>query len=192
MKRLTIVIVGAVIAAAAPAYTMMTAQSAKTPAAFSNEWPTYGHDQGGQRFSPLTQISPANVDRLQVAWVYHMRPAPASDGVAGSSAVAQGRGGGRGGSGFASSETTPIVIDGVMYISTPYSRVVALDSATGREIWKFKVPAGGPSTRGVEYWPGDARILPRSCLAPIAAPCIRSMRKRESPTRHSAIAAASI
>jgi len=113
MKRLTIVIVGAVIAAAALAVTTMTAQSGATPAS-SNEWPTYGHDRGGQRFSPLTQISPANVDRLQVAWVYHMRPAPATDGVAGSAAVPQGRGGGRGGSGVASSETTPIVIDGVM------------------------------------------------------------------------------
>ena len=40
----------------------------------SKEWPTYGHDAGGMRFSPLTEIKPANVDRLKVAWVYHMRP----------------------------------------------------------------------------------------------------------------------
>jgi quinoprotein glucose dehydrogenase len=41
----------------------------------STEWPTYGHDSGGMRFSPLTQITPANAARLKVAWVYHMRPA---------------------------------------------------------------------------------------------------------------------
>ena len=43
----------------------------------SKEWPTYGHDPGGMRFSPLTEITPANVGQLKVAWVYHMRPAGA-------------------------------------------------------------------------------------------------------------------
>ena len=43
----------------------------------SREWPTYGHDPGGMRFSPLTQITPANVSQLEVAWVYHMKPAAA-------------------------------------------------------------------------------------------------------------------
>jgi glucose dehydrogenase len=43
------------------------------PTGASNEWPTYGHDPGGMRFSPLTEIKPANVDRLKVAWVYHTR-----------------------------------------------------------------------------------------------------------------------
>src|SRR6185436_2819861 len=51
----------------------------------SKEWPTYGHDSGGMRFSPLTQITPANVGQLKVAWVYHMRPP-------GSIAPAAGRG----------------------------------------------------------------------------------------------------
>src|SRR3954453_19093702 len=41
----------------------------------SKEWPTYGHDPGGMRFSPLTEITPENVGQLKVAWVYHMRPA---------------------------------------------------------------------------------------------------------------------
>jgi quinoprotein glucose dehydrogenase len=150
------VIVVAASVATALAYSNLVAQSgAARSAAASNEWPTYGHDSGGQRFSPLTQITPANVDRLQVAWVYHMRPAPAPDSAP-SSGGGQGRGG-RGGSGFASSETTPIVVDGLMYISTPYGRVVALDSTTGKEVWAFRVPAGNASTRGVEYWPGDAQ-----------------------------------
>src|SRR4029079_6286502 len=153
MNRISLVIVVAASAATALAYSNLVAQS--RAAAASSEWPTYGHDAGGQRFSPLTQITPANVDRLQVAWVYHMRPAPAPDSTA-PSGGGQGRGG-RGGSGFASSETTPIVADGLMYITTPYGRVVALDSTTGKEIWTFSVPAGNASTRGVEYWAGDAQ-----------------------------------
>ena len=43
----------------------------------SKEWPTYGHDSGGMRFSPLTQITPKNVGELKVAWTYHMKPAGA-------------------------------------------------------------------------------------------------------------------
>jgi len=40
-----------------------------------DEWPTYGHDRGGMRYSALTQITPADVGQLQPAWVYHMKPA---------------------------------------------------------------------------------------------------------------------
>ena len=137
-----------------------------------NEWPTYGHDKGGMRYSPLAQITPANVSRLQVAWTYHMRPA--------SLAVPAGRGGG--GFGFASgfpdpstpatptpsvpgmqlSESTPLVINGVMFATTPYSRVVALEPATGKEIWAYQIPNNGQaSTRGLEYWAGDASNPPR-------------------------------
>jgi quinoprotein glucose dehydrogenase len=126
-------------------------------AAASNEWPTYGHDPDGTRFSPLTQLTPGNVGQLEVAWVYHMRPAPATPPPAPAPAppAAPGRGGRGRGSGFAVSETTPIVIDGVMYISSPYGKVVALDSSTGKELWAYQVPSGAPSTRGVEYWAGD-------------------------------------
>ncbi len=129
----------------------------------SKEWPTYGHDPGGMRFSPVTQITPANVSQLQVAWVYHMRPPDAAVGPAGVgvAAPAQGRGRGRAGSRFAPSQTTPLVVNGVMYISTPFSRVAALDPTTGKEEWVFQVPGGNPSTRGVEYWPGDAQTPPQ-------------------------------
>ena len=136
----------------------------------SKEWPTYGHDSGGMRFSPLTELTPENVARLKVAWVYHMRPAgfvapeggrggrpgaytPMNDnpqpaqpdrGRAGAPVgdtpetpqVGRGRGG-RGGSGFRPSSVTPLVINGTMYLSTPYSRVVAIDPATGKELWAF-------------------------------------------------------
>ena len=161
MKRILIVVVTAAVAAGAFAYSSLVAQSGSARgAAPSNEWPTYGHDPGGQRFSPLTQVTPANVDRLEVAWVYHMRPAPSTDSAS-TPGAGQGRGGGRGGSGFASSETTPIVVDGLMYLTTPYGRVVALDSTTGKETWNFRIPAGNASTRGVEYWPGDSQTQPQ-------------------------------
>src|SRR6476646_3715011 len=163
MKRLarTLLTVGGALWIGSGAVAL--AQSVET----SKEWPTYGHDPGGIRFSPLTQITPANVGQLKVAWVYHMRPAgvvaPAGRGVAAGApgetpdGAQGGRGRGRGGSGFRASEVTPLVTGGIMYLSTPYSRVVALEPTTGKEVWAFQLPAGAPSTRGVEYWPGDAQ-----------------------------------
>jgi len=59
------------------------------------------------------------------------------------------------GSGFRPSGDTPLVIDGAMYITTPYSRVAAVDPTTGKEIWSYQLPSGNPSTRGLEYWKGD-------------------------------------
>ena len=168
MKRLIGVLVITAAAVVPAAVLNIGAQSnAAKPAPPSTEWPTYGHDPGGMRFSPLTQITPANVGQLQVAWVYHMRPPqpPAAAAGPGTAAPAQGRGRGRGGSGFSASETTPLVVNGVMYITTPYGRVVALDPTTGKEVWVFQVPAGNPSTRGVEYWSGDARTPPQVIFA---------------------------
>ena len=164
---------------------------AAASASCQTDWPTYGHDAGGERFSPLTELTPQNVKDLKVAWVYHMKPAGAPDilpaergpggpppGGAGArgtrpgqaaaaagapdnataQAAAEGIRPARRGSRFAQSEVTPIVAGGLMYISTPYYRVVALDPATGKEVWTYSTPtdAGVPSLRGVEYWPGDA------------------------------------
>lgn len=110
------------------------------------EWPTYGHDYGDARFSPLTQITPANVSNLKVAWDFHMKP-PGETGL---------RGGG-----FLSSEDTPLVVDGVMYVSTPYRRVIALDAETGKERWAYEIPnQDEPATRGVAYWPGEKGARP--------------------------------
>jgi quinoprotein glucose dehydrogenase len=172
-----------VLASADGAVRAQSKAARSTPA--STEWPTYGHDAGGQRFSPVAQITSSNVSQLQVAWVYHMRPAPTTTAPpapttapGGDAQPAAGRGGangappqgqgqgrgrgrGRGGSGFATGQTTPLVIDGVMYISSPYGRVVALDPTTGKEIWVYQVPSGYPSAKGVEYWPGDAKTAPQ-------------------------------
>lgn len=138
--------------------------SAPALAQDGGDWPTYGHDKGAMRFSPLDQITPTNVRDLRVAWVYHMKPvgsdAPVDAGDA-QRRVSEGAGIARA-SRFAASEMTPLVIGGRMYISTPYSRVAALDATTGKEIWVRDIPGPGqPSLRGVEYWPGDGQIGPR-------------------------------
>jgi glucose dehydrogenase len=122
-----------------------------TPAAFAQaslEWRAYGGDAGGQRFSPLKEITRENVARLERAWTYHTGEIDP--------AVKQGK------DGFAF-QCTPLVVDGVMYLSTPLNRVVALDAETGRELWKHdpqldlkKVP-NYPRSRGVAYWESRAR-----------------------------------
>ena len=101
------------------------------------EWPAYGHDYGESRFSPLAQITPANVASLKPVWTYHMKPPDYRRG-------------------FQASQNTPLVVRGVMYVATPYGRVVALDAETGQQLWAYQVPGGdSPATRGVAYWPGQ-------------------------------------
>src|SRR5260370_25879942 len=73
-------------------------------------WITFGRDDRNQRFSSLTSIDTANVGRLQPAWIYQ-------SGIVGSH------------------QTHPLVVDGVMYFTTPACDVVAADAATGDEIW---------------------------------------------------------
>jgi quinoprotein glucose dehydrogenase len=144
--------------------------------AAAGDWPTYGRDAAGTRFSPLTELTPANVAKLEVAWVYHMKPAtagaepatgassygaaeaPAATVPAGSGASSNQRTGRRG---YASSSSTPLVVNGTMYLVTPYNRVAALDPATGQERWVYQLPTGNPSTRGLEYWPGDGQTPPQ-------------------------------
>jgi quinoprotein glucose dehydrogenase len=103
-------------------------------------WPMPGRDLAGTRYSPLTQITPANVSRLKVAWVYHMKPAAAATATA---------------TALHPSEDQPLVVGPTMYVVTPYSRVVALDAATGSEQWMFQIPDDDQaSARGANYWPG--------------------------------------
>src|SRR5438045_342458 len=81
----------------------------------TGDWPFYGHDAGGMRYSQLTQINRENVSRLRVAWVFHTGD------------VSDGRGN-RNRSGF---ETTPLVVDGTLYLTTPFNRIIALDPDKG-------------------------------------------------------------
>ncbi len=124
------------------------------PAWCQSDWPMYGHDESSTRFSPLNQINTQNVQNLSRAWTYHMK----KDGPRPLSAGAAGRGGGR-----RSSQATPIVVNGKLYMPTPYGTVIALDPETGQEFWSYKLDHGRPAGRGVAYWHGDART-PASIL----------------------------
>jgi quinoprotein glucose dehydrogenase len=135
-------------------------------AAPGEDWPTYGHDKAGQRFSPLAQITPANVSGLEVAWVHHLRQPDAaqSEDAAGAAQRAAEAVGppARRRSRFAASEATPLVVGNRMYLTSPYGRAVALDATTGAVVWSVAIPGPGqPSLRGVEYWPGDGEHAPR-------------------------------
>jgi len=130
-------------------------QTPRTPSVV-DEWPSYGHDAGGMRYSPLTDVTRANVSRLAVAWTFHTGD------------ISDGRGT-RQRSGF---ETTPIVVDGTLYLTTGTNRIVAVDPETGQTRWTFdpKIDAtwnygDGLISRGVAAWV-DA-------LAPASQPCRR-------------------
>src|SRR4051812_43012137 len=116
------------------------------------DWPGVGNDPGCMRYSGMARISRENVTRLRPAWTYH-------------TGELEGRRG-------KTIECTPIVVDGVMYLTTGYLRVVALDAATGRELWQFDPlkahpfghePMSGGVNRGCAYWsdgrPGGARRI---------------------------------
>jgi quinoprotein glucose dehydrogenase len=108
------------------------------------EWRRYGGDLAGSRYSVLDQIDRSNVEQLEVAWTYHtgdMIEDPPS-----------------------TIECNPIVVDGVMYVTSPTLRVIALDAATGEEMWTFDPFPEEESkqvNRGVSYWEDgeDRRIL---------------------------------
>jgi len=152
-------------------YVAVAAVALAASAFGQNDWPTFGHDPAGTRYSTLKQIDAKNVTKLVRAWTYHMTvegaPVPAAP-AAGDSAVGdapggRGRGGraGRGGGGGGrNSEVVPLVINGVMYITTGYGRVVALEPETGKKIWEYESDST-PSTRGISYWGGDKTLPPQ-------------------------------
>ena len=124
----------------------MLAKSTQSTA--SQDWPSFGRDFTSQRFAPATQINTTNVNQLVEAW-------KVNTGVTGSF------------------QTTPIVQDGVMYLSLPFNHVVALDATTGKELWRYKherrkdwTMCCGPANRGVAVADGkvfigtvDARLI---------------------------------
>lgn len=109
---------------------------AADPLKASTDWQTSGHDLGGQRYSPLTQITADNVDQLTPAWSIHLTP----EGYKGRPRLA---------------EAIPIVVGSMMYIGSPYGQILAVDATTGRRIWTYDLPDNDDATRrGVAYWPG--------------------------------------
>src|SRR2546425_5187012 len=104
-----------------------------------HEWRHYGGDSGGSKYSPLAQINRENVSQLKVAWVFHTGDVP-PDSMA------------------ATFECTPLVIDGVMYLTTAFSRVIALEAESGKELWNFDPKIDRRRSynlfvnRGVAFW----------------------------------------
>ncbi len=125
--------------------------------ATAQEWPAYGNDGGGSRYSTLSLINRANVAQLKVAWTYHTH-ALEPESVNNRNAAF---------------EATPIMVDGKLFLTTPYSQVIALDPATGTELWKFDPmvdrnrPWPAVTSRGVATWvdskPLAADETPRPC-----------------------------
>ena len=85
------------------------------------DWLVYAGNPGGTKYSPLREINRENVQKLRPAWIFHTRDI--SDGTRWPTR--------------STFECTPLVIHGVMYITTPFSRVIALDPETGKELWSF-------------------------------------------------------
>ena len=124
------------------------------------DWPVTEGAAGGGRFSPLTDITPENVHRLVPVWRYRH-----GDAFEGRFPLSVNRG-----SAF---ESTPIVVDGRLFFTTPRNRVIALDPESGRELWSFDPEIERSAAyanmwinRGVAYWrdpaatgPCSARVL---------------------------------
>ncbi|AMS16304.1 quinoprotein glucose dehydrogenase [Pseudomonas chlororaphis] len=142
------------------------------------DWQAYGRTEFGDRYSPLTQITPANIGKLQEAWRIRTGDMPtAKDPVE------------------ITNQNTPLKVNGMLYACTAHSQVLALDPDTGKEIWRFDPKIQGPNgddfrgwahmtCRGVSYYDeasfnkSDAISTPASLSAAgqaIAASCPRRL-----------------
>ena len=115
-------------------------------AAEKGDWPNYGNDAGGQRFSPLAAINRTNVKSLKIAWT-----ARTGDGYAPPD-----------GSKPTQFEVTPLYVDGTLFIGTPLGRILALEPTTGKQKWAYdphidkEKGYGDFANRGVSTWKSDS------------------------------------
>ena len=118
------------------------------------EWTHYANDAGGSRYSPLTDVDAAKLSRLQVAWQWKHWETPLKE-----YATTPGQ-----------FESTPLMIDGTLYVTTPYNSLAALDAETGKEKWRFDghayelgqlLSGSGWKLRGTAVWRdrGQTRIF---------------------------------
>lgn len=123
------------------------------------EWHQYGRTQYGQRFSPLDQITPANVNSLKVAWQYQTGDVKLPDDVT-----------------ETTYQVTPLKIGDTLYLCTPHNWAIAIDAATGREKWKFDPNAGlnpdrqHQTCRGVTYWSDPDLSADATCATRVYLP----------------------
>ncbi|HWH75221.1 MAG TPA: PQQ-binding-like beta-propeller repeat protein [Methylibium sp.] len=124
---------------AAAALLALAGCATRAPLPADPGWALHGQDLGAQRHSPLAQIHAGNVERLRPAWTYR-------SGISGTF------------------QATPIVVGRTMYLSLPLSSVVALDAASGRELWRYThrlavaKPCCGPANRGVAVAGGKVYV----------------------------------
>ena len=115
----------------------------------AGQWANYANDPGGMRYSPIRQINTANVKALKPAWTYQSGELKTYEGTNIGSKAAF--------------EATPLMIEGVLYFSTPSNRVIAIDGANGKELWVYdpKVNLKGDysevTSRGVSKWINNNR-----------------------------------
>ncbi|KQS67884.1 glucose dehydrogenase [Rhizobium sp. Leaf371] len=137
--------------------TLPTTVANATPALGGNvpdgEWHQYGRTQYGQRYSPLAQITTANVSDLKEAWRYQTGDVKLPEDV-----------------GETTYQVTPLKIGETLYVCTPHNWAIAIDAATGKEKWKFDSNSGmnpdrqHQTCRGVSYYK-DAAAAPGSACA---------------------------
>ncbi|MDS1141851.1 membrane-bound PQQ-dependent dehydrogenase, glucose/quinate/shikimate family [Pusillimonas sp. SM2304] len=112
----------------------------------AGEWHAYGRDGFGQRYSPLTQITPQNADQLEVAWHYETGDMRGREGDPEETTF----------------EVTPLKIGDRLYFCTPHQSVIALNATTGQEIWRYDPQIQGElalqhlTCRGLSYHAGQA------------------------------------
>jgi quinoprotein glucose dehydrogenase len=125
-----------------PVFCAASILAAFTASGVDGEWPAYGGDPGGTRYSPLKQVTRENVSQLRVAWTYHTGALQPETRLNEKAAF----------------EATPILTDGLLYLSTPFDQVIALEPETGAEKWRFdpKVDRNHEysevTSRGVSAW----------------------------------------
>lgn len=115
------------------------------------EWPYYGGDPGSSKYSPLADINPENIQRLQVAWQWKHWETPLAEYGTAPGAF----------------ENTPLMIGGVLYVTTPYNNIAAVDAETGKELWRFDgegyklgqlLSASGWKLRGAAFWRDGSKL----------------------------------
>jgi quinoprotein glucose dehydrogenase len=123
-------------------FTLALVLLAPTAFAGDSDWSAYGGDTGGTRYSHLKQVTRENVGKLKSVWTYHTGALKPETGLNEKAAF----------------EATPILVEGTLYLSTPFNRVIALDPGTGAEKWTYdpKVSRSHDysevSSRGVAAW----------------------------------------
>lgn len=122
--------------------------------ALASEWDHYGGDAGGNRYSSVSEITPGNVEDLEIAWTYstgdmEMRPEAVK---------------------VSAFEGTPILVENSLIVCTPFNEIVALHPGTGAEQWRFDPriatdyrPGNQFSCRGVAYWHDDLASGDAAC-----------------------------